>query len=160
MTITWTLENESSETPEAVDIAPFARSAWVKTDAEGTDGALTATEHRVAGDSPEYPLVRTVQVRSAKIFHPAQAKGAAVNGRQYSVKIHSTQKVEDSVSGIVAYVPIATQVAIIHGGGTIVNAADVLQMLLSTVAELYDSVTTGTPDSVVIGKLALGASDI
>lgn len=160
MTITRTLENMSSESAESVDILPFARTAWVTTDAEANANAITAMESKVSGETPEFPLIRQVEIRKARVFHPSQEGTTPLTGRRYSVTIHTTQKVEDSVSGLVTFVPVQTQVSIAHGGSTILNSADVLQFLLSTVAELYNSVTDGTPDNVAMAKLALGASDI
>lgn len=161
MALTRTLQNESAETPESVNIAPFNRSNWVETDGSDLDrqsNVLAAVEHRVAGDDPELPLIRQVVIRTINVSHPAMDK--SIKGRAYDVTIYSTQRIDDTVSGLVSYVPVSTNVRIAHGGATILNYADVLQQLLSTVAELYDSVTTGTPDSGVMAKLALGAADI
>jgi hypothetical protein len=160
MAITRTLQNASSESAESVNIAPFDRDAWVETDTDSSNrGVIAFMEHRVSGDDPEYPLVRRVEIRSANLYHPGR-DFESQRGRKYTITVFSTQKIEDSVSGLVSYMPVQTTVQIAHAGTTILNAADVLDMLLSTAAELYDSVDTGTPDSAVISKLALGAVNI
>lgn len=159
MAITYTLLGASAEGNESVNIKPFTRNAWVKTDSDAIPGAISSHEHKVAGTEPAYPLTRRVSVRNAKLYHPG-VPSKIRDGRRYSVEVFTVQRVDDSVAGTVDFIPVALKVELAHGGSVLLNQASLLGMLLSTCAELYDSVTTGTPDSVVMNKLALGATDI
>lgn len=159
MTTTRTLQNLSSETAESVNIKPFDRDGWVSVSRQKPGSnrqPLAYVEMRIAGADPEYPLVMIREVREANIYHPAGGASAISKGRHYEVAVHTTQKIEDSVSGLDIFVPVTTIVAIKHGGSTILNPADVLDQVLSTVAELYDSVSSGDVDTAAISRLALG----
>lgn len=159
MAITYTLLNKSTEASESVNIKPFTRNAWVKTDSDAVPGAISSHEHKVAGTEPAYPLVRRTSVRASKLFHPSMPSKIR-DGKRYATEVYTVQRVDDSVAGTVDFIPVAIKIEIAHGGGVLLNQADLLAFVLSTVAEWWDSVTTGTPDSVVMNKLTLGATDI
>lgn len=159
MTVTITLENESSESAESVNIAPFNRSNWTLTDTDVEAGAISSTEYKVAGDSTDYPLVRRMSVRKTTCFHPGH-ENDKMDGRRYRAVVYTTAKIEDDVANTVQYVPVSFEVAINHGGSVIMDPDTSLDMLLSTVALLYPSVSTGDPAVTTINKLALGATEI
>lgn len=160
MTITQTFENLSAETPDAVNIAKFANS-WTLTAADAAnDGKTNATVYKVAGESAGYPLVLRIEVGPTRgLFHP-DYPSVRYDGIRASIKAFTTVKVENSVDGSVVYVPVTSQVTITYGAPVLENVADIQQFVLSTVAELWSSVTTAVPDLSQIQKIALGASDI
>lgn len=160
MAITVSLENKPSTTAESVNVKPFSRTGWTQVTPTDVPANVSMTESKMLGDNPLYPLTRQVTVREAKLYHPGQKAKDAVVGRRYSVATFTTLKTEDSVSGLVQYQPVQLTVSAAIGGQIIQLPADVLNMLLSTAAELWDSVTTGTPDGVPMAKLALGATEI
>lgn len=158
MTITRTLQNAPSETAESVDITPFNRSSWTITDTDARGNAISTTESRITGEDPEYPLVKRAEIRPLNLFHPGHEQ-EVFSGRKFVLTVFSTVKVEDSVSGLVTHFPYQFEIGIGYPGPTILTPSDALQFLLSVVSEVYDSVTTGAPDTTVINKIALGATD-
>lgn len=158
MTITTTFQNGSGESPVSVNIAPFP-TTWVKTKVESRPSGAQMVESKIMGDDVAYSLVRQVEVRSANLFHPEHPSDVH-RGVRRTITLHTTSKVEDSVSGLIQYVPVQVTLNVAVGGPTIDDLADVMQFLLSAVSEFYDSVTTGTPDTSVLSKLGLGAADL
>jgi hypothetical protein len=158
MTITRTLENASSESAETVNLTPFTRNGWIERE-RSTRGGGFVIEARQAGDTPEYPLSRVVTARPAKVFHPS-TPDTKHDGVMVAVDVYSTIKVEDSLSGLTGHTPLRTTIQIAWAGGTLVLPYDALQQLLSTVAELYDSVLAGDPGDVVINRIAQGSADL
>jgi len=157
MSITTTLQNLSAETPVSVNIAPHP-TTWVETAYESSGNNQVATS-KIAGDDVSYPLVRRIIVNKAQVFHPDHATDK-VNGVRRTIVLHTTSKIEDSVTGLIAYEPVEVSISVAHGGSQLDDLADVMQFLLSAVSEFYDSVTTGTPDTSVLAKLSLGASRV
>jgi len=153
MTITTTLQNLSGETPVAVNIAPHPET-WGEAGYEESNGMRTATA-KIIGDDPEYSLVRKISARSAKVFHPDHPSDIRA-GMRYTVGVYTTSKVEDSVTGLISYEPVEVTISISHAGSTFDNVDDLLQFILSAVSELYDTVTTGVPDTVILAKASLG----
>lgn len=159
MAVTRAFLNESTETAESVNIKPFDRASWSEIDANVFDNAITSYEHRIIGQEPEYPLVRRTAVRNATVFHP-DYQDMKMSGRNRTVEIHTVMKYEDTTIGVTRYIPYRFTVGIASGDVAMPLPAEALQMLLSTCAELWDSVTTGTPDTAVMNKLAVGSADL
>jgi len=155
MTITTTLQNLSAEASASVNIKPHPNT-WVETNYESSGSNQVATCKQV-GDDISYPLVRRVFVNKAQVFHPDHPTDKR-NGIRRTISLHTTNKIEDSVSGLITYEPLEVYISVAHGGTQLDDLADVVQFLLSAVSEFYDSVTTGTPDTSVMAKLSLGSS--
>jgi hypothetical protein len=160
MTITYALQNLSSETAESVNIKPFDRSGFSQMETDLRPNELYATEYRSAGDVPEYPLIQRVSVKNVnKVFHP-DAPNGAMNGKLFQVATFSHVRRENDVSGDVLDYPIIVETRIIMGGGVILDAADVLDFVLTHNSALYPSVSSGTPATGNISLLAIGGTKL
>lgn len=160
MTTTWTLQNLSAESAESLNVKPFNRTAWAESGRESIPGGGLIVEHRVAGDSPTHPLVRRSINRPTQVFHPALGRSTAKRGRAIRVEVYSNVKVDDTVLGPMGHEIVEFAVEVKHTGATLPDYQDALQMLMSTLAELYDSVTTGTPDYTVMSRVATGSAEL
>lgn len=160
MAIQRNIQNLSTEATEAVNIAPFNRAAWAVTSTTPPQGALSFTESRRAGETPEFPLVKRVSIRPARVWHPATSEANALPGKRYSVDVHTTCLVVNDVSGEELHLPVAAGIHVTFAGNQILDTADTLKFILSAVAELYNSVTAGVPESVSLGNLGLGITNI
>lgn len=153
MTITTTFENNSAESSVSVDHQPFGSWTLNQPDVTGRNFRQAA---KITGDSPQYPLVRIVESRDSVVYHPDH-QDEKVAGRRLQITLHTTQVVEDSVSGLIQHVPVNVQIAVSYGGAVIENSDDLMQFLLSAVAEYYGTVTTGVPATTILDKLSLGS---
>lgn len=152
------MNNISAESVESVNINPY-RVGWTEVERDSANGR-SIVEYRQVGDDVLNPLVLRVMRVNRKVFHAAHGPDTAVDGTEFTIHLSTDISVEDSVAGRLPYIPLNIQFKLQFGGVYLPDSTDVLTLALTVASTLYGSVSTGTPATDNIAKLAAGGIDI
>lgn len=152
MTITNTLENYSSETPEATNLTPVASMDLVSI-VEKANGQLQRRD-QIAGDTPEYPFVRLASISSTgRLSHPAN-QDRKVSGTDFRIEDYSNILRSDSVAGILGYPIVKVYSGFTIEGGTVYDVMHLLTLMQSNHRSWYGTLSSGNPVTTVLAAMA------
>lgn len=157
MAINTTLENLSTLSTESLLVKRFDPNIWVKQSGPTPKGMKSFSEHRAVGETTDRQLVKQAFIRDIQM-QDDYVPGLVWPGRTWGLIFKTNWRIENTVSGDVLIPPYEFRMYLNSAAG-LALPVKCLEFNHSAMAEFYNSIAAGVPESLTLGKFSIGQTD-